>query len=338
MPPPCWRRGQPAQRIAALFGYLMKRLIQMVIVLWAVSVLVFFMMSFTGDPTFMMVPLDATEEQIAQARRILGLDESHLVQYWRFLSNIAQGDFGRSFVFRQPAMTLILERLPATLEIVFLAMGMALLVAVPLGVYAGANPGKPASRAVMAGSLVGISLPGFWLGMVLIFVVAVKLQWLPSSGRGPTTEWLGMRVSFLSWDGFKHLILPAITLSVGTLAILMRIIRAEMVEVMKQDYIKFARAKGASAKGILFKHGLKNALIPLVTVFGLMLGDLIAFATLTETIFAWPGIGKLLVDSIYRGDRPVIVVYLMFVALMFVVVNFIVDVLYALIDPRIKIK
>ena len=286
----------------------------------------------------MMVPLDATDEQIAQARRILGLDESHLVQYWRFLSNIAQGDFGRSFVFRQPAMTLILERLPATLEIVFLAMVMALLVAIPLGVYAGANPKKPASRAVMAGSLIGISLPGFWLGMVLIFVVAVKLQWLPSSGRGPTTEWLGMRVSFTSWEGFRHLILPAITLSVGTLAILMRIIRAEMVEVMKQDYIKFARAKGAPAKVILFKHGLKNALIPLVTVFGLMLGDLIAFATLTETIFAWPGIGKLLVDSIYRGDRPVIVVYLMFVALMFVVVNFIVDVCYALIDPRIKIK
>lgn len=317
---------------------MIKRLIQMVVVLWAVSVLVFVMMSFTGDPTFMMVPLDATDEQIAQARRILGLDESHLVQYWRFVSNIAQGDFGRSFVFRQPAMTLILERLPATLEIVFLAMALALLVAIPLGVYAGARPGKPASRAIMAGSLVGISLPGFWLGMVLIFVVAVKLQWLPSSGRGPTTEWLGMRISFLSWEGFKHLILPAITLSIGTLAILMRIIRAEMVEVMKQDYIKFARAKGATSKVILFKHGLKNALIPLVTVFGLILGDLIAFATLTETIFAWPGIGKLLVDSIYRGDRPVIVVYLMFVALMFVVVNFIVDVAYAFIDPRIKIK
>lgn len=317
---------------------MIKRLIQMVVVLWAVSVLVFVMMSFTGDPTFMMVPLDATDEQIAQARRILGLDESHFVQYWRFVSNIAQGDFGRSFVFRQPAMTLILERLPATLEIVFLAMALALLVAIPLGVYAGARPGKPASRAIMAGSLVGISLPGFWLGMVLIFVVAVKLQWLPSSGRGPTTEWLGMRISFLSWEGFKHLILPAITLSIGTLAILMRIIRAEMVEVMKQDYIKFARAKGATSKVILFKHGLKNALIPLVTVFGLILGDLIAFATLTETIFAWPGIGKLLVDSIYRGDRPVIVVYLMFVALMFVVVNFIVDVAYAFIDPRIKIK
>jgi peptide/nickel transport system permease protein len=303
-----------------------------------VSVLVFFMMSFTGDPTFMMVPLDATEEQIAQARRILGLDDSHLVQYWRFLANIAQGDFGRSFVFRQPAMSLILERLPATLEIVFLAMTLALMVAIPLGVYAGAHPGRPVSRAVMAGSLVGISLPGFWLGMVLIFVVAVKLQWLPSSGRGPATEWLGLRISFTSWEGFRHLILPAITLSVGTLAILMRIIRAEMVEVMKQDYIKFARAKGATARAILFRHGLKNALIPLVTVFGLMLGDLIAFATLTETIFAWPGIGKLLVDSIYRGDRPVIVVYLMFVAAMFVVVNFLVDVAYAVIDPRIKIR
>jgi peptide/nickel transport system permease protein len=321
-----------------LFGYMVKRLLQMCVVLWAVSVLVFVMMSFTGDPTFMMVPLDATDEQIAQARTILGLDDSHLVQYWRFIANVVQGDFGRSFVFRQPALALITERLPATLEIVFLAMAFALVVAIPLGVYAGANPNTASSRAVMAGSLVGISLPGFWLGMVLIFVVAVKLQWLPSSGRGPTQMLWGMRVSFLTWEGFRHLILPAITLSIGTLAILMRIIRAEMVEVMKQDYIKFARAKGATSRGILFKHGLKNALIPLVTVFGLMLGDLIAFATLTETIFAWPGIGKLLVDSIYRGDRPVIVVYLMFVALMFVVVNFVVDVLYAFIDPRIKIR
>ncbi|MCO4052687.1 MAG: ABC transporter permease [Bosea sp.] len=321
-----------------MLGYLLKRLIQMVVVLWVVSVLVFVMMSFTGDPTFMMVPLDATEEQIQQARRILGLDESHLVQYWRFLSNMVQGDFGRSFVFRQPALQLIMERLPATLEIVFLAMALALVVAIPLGVYAGANPQRFSSRAMMAGSLVGISLPGFWLGMVLIFVFAVKLQMFPSSGRGPTTEWMGMRFSFTSWQGFTHLVLPSVTLSIGTLAILMRIIRAEMMEVLKQDYIKFARAKGAANRFVLFKHGLKNALIPLITVFGLMLGDLIAFATLTETIFAWPGIGKLLVDSIYRGDRPVIVVYLMFVAFLFVVVNFVVDVAYALIDPRIKIK
>jgi peptide/nickel transport system permease protein len=320
-----------------LLGYLIKRLIQMVVVLWVVSVLVFLMMSFTGDPTYMMVPLDATEEQIAQARRLLGLDQSLLTQYGLFLQNLLQGDFGRSYVFRQPALGLIMERLPATLEIVFLAMVLALIVAVPLGVYAGANPNRAGSRMVMAGSLVGISLPGFWLGMVLIFVFAVRLQFLPSSGRGETVEVLGLRLS-LTWSGFTHLILPAVTLSIGTLAILMRIIRAEMMEVMKQDYIKFARAKGVNHQGVLFKHGLKNALIPLVTVFGLMLGDLIAFATLTETIFAWPGIGKLLVDSIYRGDRPVIVVYLMFVAFLFVVVNFTVDVLYALIDPRIKIK
>ncbi len=321
-----------------MFGYVVKRAIQMVIVLWAVSVLVFVMMSFTGDPTYMMVPLDATEEQIAQARRLLGLDQSHLVQYGLFLQNVLQGDFGRSFVFRQPATGLILERLPATLEIVFLAMVISLVVAIPLGVYAGAHPQRAGSHAVMAGSLVGISLPGFWVGMVLIFVFAVKLQIFPSSGRGPTQEVLGLRVSFLSWEGLRHIVLPAITLSIGTLAILMRIIRAEMMEVMRQDFVRFARAKGVGQRAILFRHGLKNALIPLVTVFGLMLGDLIAFATLTETIFAWPGIGKLLVDSIYRGDRPVIVVYLMFVALMFVVVNFVVDVLYALIDPRIKIR
>ncbi len=320
-----------------MFGYLIKRFIQMIFVLWIVSVLVFVMMSFTGDPTYMMVPLDATDEQIEQARRILGLDQSHLVQYWRFLGNLLQGDFGRSFVFRQPALQLIMERLPATLEIVVLAMIMALALAIPLGVYAGAYPQRAGSRALMAGSLVGISLPGFWLGMVLIFIFAVKLQIFPSSGRGPTTVIWGIRTSLTSWEGFKHLILPAITLSVGTLAILMRIIRAEMMEVLRQDYVKFARAKGAANRVVLFKHGLKNALIPLITVFGLMLGDLIAFATLTETIFAWPGIGKLLVDSIYRGDRPVIVVYLMFVAFLFVMVNFLVDVAYALIDPRIKV-
>jgi peptide/nickel transport system permease protein len=321
-----------------LFGYFVKRLIQMILVLWIVSILVFAMMAFTGDPTFMMVPLDATDEQIENARRLLGLHESLPVQYWRFLSSLLQGDFGRSFVFRQPALQLIMERLPATLEIVFLALFMALAIAIPLGVYAGAYPERFSSRAMMAGSLVGISLPGFWVGMVLIFVFAVKLQLFPSSGRGPTTVVMGMRTSLTSWEGFLHLVLPAITLSIGTLAILMRIIRAEMMEVLKQDYIRFARAKGAANRFVLFKHGLKNALIPLVTVFGLMLGDLIAFATLTETIFAWPGIGKLLVDSIYRGDRPVIVVYLMFVALLFVVVNFAVDIAYAFIDPRIKVK
>lgn len=321
-----------------MFGYLLKRLIQMTLVLWVVSVIVFLMMSFTGDPVFMVVPIDATDSEIAQARRLLGLDQSPLVQYWRFLTSLVQGDFGQSYVFRQPAMALILERLPATVEMVLVAMVMAVAVAIPLGVYAGANPEGRLSRTIMAGSLLGISLPGFWVGMVLIYLFAVHWGVFPSSGRGDTAELFGLRISLLTWDGWHHIILPAVTLSLGTMAILLRMTRAGMMEVGRQDFMKFARAKGATRKDVLYKHGLKNALIPVVTIFGLQLGDLIAFATITETIFSWPGMGKLLIDSIYRADRPVIVVYLMLVALIFVVINFLVDLVYTLIDPRISLK
>lgn len=311
---------------------------QMTFVLWVVSVIVFLMMSFTGDPVFMIVPIDATDSEIAQARRLLGLDHSLLVQYWRFLTSLVQGDFGYSYVFRQPAMTLILERLPATVEMVLVAMGLAVAVAIPLGVYAGANPDGRVSRLIMAGSLLGISLPGFWVGMVLIYVFAVHWGIFPSSGRGDTAELFGLRISLLTWDGWHHIILPAVTLSLGTMAILLRMTRAGMMEVGRQDFMKFARAKGVSRRDVLYRHGLKNALIPVVTIFGLQLGDLIAFATITETIFSWPGMGKLLIDSIYRADRPVIVVYLMLVALIFVVINFLVDIVYTLIDPRITLK
>lgn len=321
-----------------MFGYLIKRLIQMTLVLWIVSVIVFLMMSFTGDPVFMVVPIDATDAEIAQARRILGLDQSLLVQYGRFITSLVQGDFGNSYVFRQPAMTLILERLPATLEMVLVAMALALAVAIPLGVYAGANPNSRISRTIMAGSLLGISLPGFWVGMVLIFLFAVHWGIFPSSGRGDTAELFGLRISLLTADGWHHIILPAVTLSLATMAILLRMTRAGMMEVGRQDFMKFARAKGATRRDVLYKHGLKNALIPVITIFGLQLGDLIAFATITETIFSWPGMGKLLIDSIYRADRPVIVVYLMLVALIFVVINFLVDVVYTLIDPRITLK
>ncbi|MEQ5829036.1 ABC transporter permease [Sulfitobacter sp. NFXS29] len=321
-----------------MFGYLLKRLIQMTLVLWIVSVIVFLMMSFTGDPVFMVVPIDATDAEIAQARRILGLDQSLLVQYGRFISSLVQGDFGNSYVFRQPAMTLILERLPATVEMVLVAMALALAVAIPLGVYAGANPNSRISRTIMAGSLLGISLPGFWVGMVLIFLFAVHWGIFPSSGRGDTAELFGLRVSLLTADGWHHIILPAVTLSLATMAILLRMTRAGMMEVGRQDFMKFARAKGAPRRDVLYKHGLKNALIPVITIFGLQLGDLIAFATITETIFSWPGMGKLLIDSIYRADRPVIVVYLMLVALIFVVINFLVDIVYTLIDPRITLK
>ncbi|UWR14724.1 ABC transporter permease [Sulfitobacter sp. M368] len=321
-----------------MFGYLLKRLIQMTLVLWVVSVIVFLMMSFTGDPVFMVVPIDATDAEIAQARRLLGLDQSLLVQYGKFLTSLVQGDFGNSYVFRQPAMTLILERMPATVEMVLVAMTLAIAVAIPLGVYAGANPNSRISRVIMAGSLLGISLPGFWVGMVLIYLFAVHWGVFPSSGRGDTAELFGLRISLLTWDGWHHIMLPAITLSLGTMAILLRMTRAGMMEVGRQDFMKFARAKGATRRDVLYKHGLKNALIPVVTIFGLQLGDLIAFATITETIFSWPGMGKLLIDSIYRADRPVIVVYLMLVALIFVVINFIVDIVYTMIDPRITLK
>jgi peptide/nickel transport system permease protein len=319
-------------------GYLLKRLIQMTLVLWVVSVIVFGIMSFTGDPVFMVVPIDASNAQIEQARRILGLDHSLPVQYWRFLTSMLQGDFGQSYVFRQPAMTLILERMPATLEMVVVAMILAVVVAIPLGVYAGANPNSRISKIIMAGSLLGISLPGFWVGMVLIYLFAVHWGIFPSPGRGDTVEVMGVRTSLLTADGWHHIALPALTLSLATMAILLRMTRAGMMEVGRQDFMKFARAKGATRGDVLYKHGLKNALIPVVTIFGLQLGDLIAFATITETIFSWPGMGKLLIDSIYRADRPVIVVYLMLVACIFVVINFLVDVVYTLIDPRISLK
>jgi len=321
-----------------MISYLLKRVFQMVVVLWVVSILVFIMMSFTGDPTYMMVPLDATEAEIANARALLGLDKPYIVQYGIFLKNMLHGDFGRSFVFRQPAFDLILERMPATVEMVLVAMTLSLLLAIPLGVFAGAYPRKKASRGIMAGSLLGISLPNFWVGMMLIFVLAVQFNLLPSSGRGDTVPVMGINLSIVTPDGLRHIIMPAVTLSFATLAMLLRITRAGMMEVMKQDFIKFARAKGATFKSVLFKHALKNALIPVVTIFGLQLGDLIGFATITEFIFAWPGMGKLLVDSIYMADRPVIVVYLMFVAFLFVAINFIVDIIYTLIDPRIKLR
>lgn len=321
-----------------MIGYIVRRLIQMVIVLWVVSLVVFAMMSFTGDPVFMIVPIDATNAEIEQARRILGLDRSLPEQYLLFLQNLMSGDFGRSYQFRQPALDLILERMPATVEMVAVSMALALVVAIPLGVYAGANPGSRISRLIMSGSLLGISLPGFWVGMVLIYLFAVQVQIFPSSGRGDTVEVLGIRTSVFTWDGLTHIALPAITLSLGTMAILLRITRAGMMEVARQDYMKFARAKGVSRREMLYGHGLKNALIPVVTIFGLQIGDLIAFATITETIFSWPGMGKLLIDSIYLADRPVIVVYLMLVAAIFVVINFLVDLIYTIIDPRITVK
>ncbi|MHB1652977.1 MAG: ABC transporter permease [Desulfitobacteriaceae bacterium] len=321
-----------------MLQYTLRRFGQMIIVLFVVSVLVFTVTRFTGDPVMLLVTQDASDTQIAAARAELGLDKPLYQQYGVFLQNALHGNLGNSFVFRRPASELIRERMPATLEMTIFAMLLSALLAIPLGVFAGAYPRNILSKSIMSSSLLGISLPSFWLGIMLILIFSVQAHVLPSSGRGSTVEILGVRLSFVTWDGIRHIIMPAVTLAVGQMAMLIRLTRAGIMEVMRQDYIKFAQAKGVPQKSVLFGHALKNALIPIITVFGLQFGQMIAFATITETIFAWPGMGKLLIDSIYRLDRPVIVAYLLMVAVMFVVINFVVDILYGLIDPRIELR
>lgn len=318
--------------------YIVKRFLQMLVVLFVVSLVVFILTNFIGDPITMLLPENATEEQIQMAIKRLGLDKPFHVQYLIFVRDVLSGNFGKSYMFSRPAMGLIVERIPATLEIVITAMIIAIFLAIPLGVYAGAYPKRNSSRLIMAGSILGISLPSFWTGMMMIYIFAVILGWMPASGRGDAVELLGMRVSIVTLSGLRHIILPAFTLALSQIAMLLRLTRAGMQENMRQDYVKFARAKGVSSKKVLFGHALKNALIPVVTVFGIRIGSLIAFTTITETIYAWPGMGKLLIDSIYVSDRPVIVAYLMLVAVMFVVINFIVDIVYTIIDPRIELR
>lgn len=317
---------------------MLKRLGQMALVLLVVSIAVFGIMTLTGDPVLMIVPPEATDEQIQLARMQLGLDRPLWEQYIIFLGNVLHGNVGISYVFQRPALDLILERMPATLEMTAFAMTMAGLIAIPLGVYAGAKPNSKLSRVIMSASLLGISMPSFWLGIMLILLFSVESNLLPSSGRGVVASVLGVKLSIVTWDGLRHILLPATTLAIGQMAMLVRLTRAGIMEVMLQDYIKFAQAKGVPWRSVLFKHALKNALIPVITIFGLHFGQLMAFATITETIFSWPGMGKLLIDSIYRVDRPVIVAYLLMVAVMFVVINFLVDVIYTIVDPRIQVS
>lgn len=321
-----------------MLRYSIMRLGQMAVVLLAVSLIVFGIMNLTGDPILLLVPPEATDAEIAVARSQLGLDLPLWQQYGIFLQNLLHGDMGVSYMFRRPAVELIVERMPATLEMTVFAMVLAGGLAIPMGLYAGAYPDRIFSKLIMSASLLGISLPSFWLGIMLILIFAVQLNIMPSSGRGEVVTLFGVRTSIFTADGLQHLIMPAVTLAVAQMAMLIRLTRAGIMEVMRQDYIKFAKAKGMSANRVLFGHALKNALIPVITVFGLQFGQMIAFATITETIFAWPGMGKLLIDSIYRVDRPVIVAYLMMVAVLFVIINFLVDIIYTLIDPRIEVK
>ena len=337
-PPHCCGIPFSIHEVKRMLKYIVKRLIQMFVVLFVVSVLVFFLTNLIGDPVDMLVPQNATLEQIEAARSRLGLDKPLPVQFTIFLKDVLHGNFGKSYTYGKPAMSLILERMPATLEIVIVAAILTLLVAIPLGVYAGAFPKRVSSKLIMSGSILGISLPSFWLGMMMIYIFAVVLRVLPASGRADTVSFFGIQTSLLAPGGWKFVLLPSITLAMTNIATTLRLTRSGILENMKQDYIKFARAKGVPAKTVLFGHALKNALIPVITIFGMNLGGMIAFTTITETIFAWPGMGKLLIDAINKADRPIIVAYLMAAACMFVVINFVVDILYTFIDPRIELR
>nr|WP_317325312.1 ABC transporter permease [uncultured Flavonifractor sp.] len=318
--------------------YILKRLVQMVVTLLIASVLVFILANCIGDPVNMIVSPKAPPEVREEVREALGLNRPIWEQYISFVSDAVRGDFGKSYVYKEDVLGLILQRAPATLELVFVSVILALVISIPLGVYAGAFPKRKSSSLIMGGSILGISLPTFFIGIVLIFVFSLALGWLPSSGRGPTSTFLGMKFSLFVQGGLKYIILPAVTLSITNIASLVRLTRAGVMENMRQDYIKFARAKGVSTKNVLFGHALKNALIPVITVFGMEIGSLIAFTTVTETIFSWPGLGKLLIDSINQVDRPVIVAYLCLTTVLFVFINFVVDLLYTVIDPRIELR
>ena len=321
-----------------MLKYIVKRFVQMIVVLFVVSILVFMLTNFIGDPVDMLVPENATVEQVESARARLGLNKPLPVQYGIFLRDVLHGNFGKSYTYGKPAMGLIMERMPATLELVAIAALLVLFIAIPLGVYAGAYPKRRSSKIIMSGSILGISLPSFWVGMMMIYIFAVMLRALPASGRGNTVNVLGVILSIFAPGGLRFIILPAVTLALTNVATTLRLTRSGIMENMRQDYIKFARAKGVSSRSLLFGHALKNALIPVITIFGMDLGNMIAFTTITETIFAWPGMGKLLIDAINKSDRPIIVAYLMTAACMFVVLNFVVDLLYTLVDPRIELR
>lgn len=318
--------------------YLLRRLIQALGVVLAMSLIVFIGVFAIGDPVEILISPDADQIERERAIVALGLDKPLWLQYLSFLGNALRGDLGRSFVFNEPALQLILNRMPATLELAFGAMFLALLIGLPLGLYAGLKPKSPVSQGIMAGSILGFSLPTFWVGLMLIMVFAVQLGWLPSTGRGETREILGMRWSFLTADGLAHMAMPALNLALFKISLVIRLTRAGVRETMLMDYVKFARAKGLSPARVTFVHVFKNILIPVVTVVGLELGSTIAFSVVTESVFAWPGMGKLIIDSINVLDRPVIVAYLMVIVLMFITINLIVDLTYSVLDPRVRLE
>jgi peptide/nickel transport system permease protein len=317
--------------------FIAKRLAQSILVMAVVSAVSFSLFNFVGDPVNNMVGQDATREQRLEIRLQLGLDDPIITQYTRFISNVIKGDFGLSYRIKRPVGKLILERLPATLELVFVSAVFALVIGIGFGVYTGIRRNSWVSRSVMAVSLIGVSLPTFIIGIALIYLFAVHLRWLPSSGRSGVIEIGAWKTSLLSFSGWRAIILPAITLSLFQLTMILRLVRAEMLEVMRSDYIKFARARGLADRTIHFGHALRNTLVPVITVIGLNIGGLIAYSVITETVFQWPGTGLMFIQAVDFVDVPIMAAYLIFVALLFVIINLIVDILYFIVDPRIRL-
>ena len=324
-----------------MFVFVLRRLAQAVAVMLTVAFLAFMLFQYVGDPVAQMLGQDATQQQREELTRELGLDRPFPLQFAAFVGNAVQGEFGLSLRQGREVATLIAERFPATLELSVAAALISLLVGVPLGVYAALRRGRFGAQLVMTLSLLGVSLPTFLIGILLILVFSVQLQWLPSFGRGETVPLFGSETwstGLFTLDGWAHLVLPAVTLAVFQLALILRLVRAEMLEVLRTDYIRFARARGLSDRAIHFGHALKNTLVPVITITGLQLGSLIAFAIITETVFQWPGMGFLFIQAVQFADVPVMAAYLCLIALVFVLVNLVVDLLYFAVDPRLRIE
>ena len=317
--------------------FVLRRLIQSLFVLLAVSIVVFFAVYAVGDPIELLVSPEATPEARAAMIARLGLDLPVWQQYLGFLSRALHGDLGTSFVHGVPAIQLIVQRIPATFELVVVAIALTCLAGIPLGLLAGLHRDRLLGRGILSGSVLGFSVPNFWLGMMLILTFSVWLGWLPASGRGEPVKVMGVGLTLFTAEGWSHLIMPAINLALANIALVLRMTASGVIEAQSQEYVKFARAKGLRPGRIVRRHILRNILIPVVTVIGMEFGSLIAYSTITETVFAWPGMGKLLIDSVYHLDRPVVVAYVMLATLIFVVVNLIVDILYAALDPRVQL-
>jgi peptide/nickel transport system permease protein len=321
-----------------MIAFIIRRLLQSIIVMIVVGLLAFIMFRYVGDPVNQMVGIETSPAEREALRMRLGLNDPTVIQFWRFIVNAAQFDFGLSYQFKRPVADMIAERLPATLELSICSAILAVIVGVAMGVFTGINRDSRLSKLFMTVSLIGISLPPFLIGILLIFIFAVQLQVLPSFGRGQVVHLGGWSTGLLTASGLKALVLPSITLGLFQMTLIMRLVRSEMLEILRTDFIRFARARGLTDRAVNFGHALKNTLIPVITVTGLQLGSVIAFAIITETVFQWPGMGLLFLQSVQNVDIPIMAAYLLLIAFMFVVINLAVDILYSVVDPRLRVS